>query len=327
MRTGHGKAWPLVITAARGLASAVVLLLAASVLIFAVVRASPADPAESQLGTATAGLSVEEIAAAEQRLRAEFGLDRPLPEQYGRWVASMAAGDWGTSYRTGQPVRQEIVQRLPASLALGTAAFAIAMLLGVGGALLASRRPGGVADHLTRMGTLGAAAIPTFLSGILLLRLFADTIDYPIVGPATAERIWLPALVMGVSSVPTLSRVLRASLIAERGRPYAVAAVARGASPARTLLRHVLRPAASPVLTLAGLALAALLTGSVITEVIFSWPGVAGYAVEAIETQDYPVVQAYVLLTTVGVIVVNRGVDVAQRLLDPRGDARAEAVA
>lgn len=314
-------------TAVRAVAGTVALLLGASALIFAVVRASPADPVEIQLGTATAGLSATETAAAEQRMRTELGLDRPLPEQYLRWAGNMLAGDWGTSFRSGQPVRGEILDRLPASLALASLAFVIAVLLGGGAALLASRRPGGLTDHLTRLGTLGAAAVPTFLSGILLLRLFADTVGYPIIGPATAARIWLPALVMGLSSAPTLSRVLRAALIAERGRPYAVAALARGASPARTLLRHVLRPAASPVLTLAGLALAALLTGSIITEAIFSWPGVAGYAVAAIDAHDYPVVQAYVLLTTVVVVVVNRGVDAAQRLLDPRGEARAEAVA
>lgn len=314
-------------TAVRAVAGTAALLLGASVLIFAVVRASPADPVEIQLGTATAGLSSAEITAAEQRMRAELGLDRPLPEQYLRWAGNMLAGDWGTSFRSGQPVRTEILDRLPASLALAALAFVLAVLLGGGAALLASRRPGGLGDHLTRVGTLGAAAVPTFLSGILLLRLFADTVGYPIIGPATAARIWLPALVMGVSSAPTLSRVLRAALITERGRPYAVAALARGATPARTLLRHVLRPAASPVLTLAGLALAALLTGSVITEAIFSWPGVAGYAVTAIDAHDYPVVQAYVLLTTVVVVVVNRGVDAAQRLLDPRGQAHAEAVA
>lgn len=312
---------------ARGIIATVVLLLVASVLVFAMVRAAPGDPVDIQFGATSAGLSATEAAAAEQRMRTALGLDRPLPEQYARWLGHMATGDWGSSYRTGQPVRQEILERLPASLMLGGAGFVVALVLGIGAALLASRRPGGAADHLTRLGTLGAAAVPTFLSGTLLLGVFAQQAGYAIVGPATAGRLWLPALVVGISSAPTLSRVLRASLIAERGRPYAIAALARGASPARALLRHVLRPATTPVLTLAGLSLASLLTGSIITETIFSWPGVGAYAVDAIEAQDYPVVQAYVLLATLAVVLVNRGVDGLQRLLDPRSATREEAVA
>ncbi|OLT16996.1 hypothetical protein BJF78_13680 [Pseudonocardia sp. CNS-139] len=304
------------------------LLLAASVIVFALVRSAPGDPVDVQLGEA-GGIGLSH--ADEDRIRAErlaeLGLDRSIPEQYVRWLARMAGGDWGTSYRSGQPVLTEMLDRLPASLALGAAGFAVALVLAVALALLASRRPDGPVDQLLRLVTLATVAVPSFLLGTLALQVATGAVGYRIAGPATVDRLWLPALVLGLAAMPTMSRVLRASLIAERGRLYAVAALARGASPGRTLLRHVLRPATAPVLILGGLAFASLVTGSIITEAVFTWPGVGLYAVEAISAQDYPVVQAYVLLATALVVVVNRGVDLGARLVDPRGDASAEAVA
>lgn len=315
-------------TLLRGIAGTVVMLLVASVVVFALVRSAPGDPVDVQLGEA-GGVALSE--ADEDRIRAErlaeLGLDRSLPEQYARWLGRMVTGDWGTSYRTGQPVRAEVLDRLPASLALGAAGFAVAVVLAGGLALVASRRPGGPADQVVRLLTLLTVAVPSFLLGTLALQLATGATGYRIAGPATLERIWLPALVLGVAVTPTMSRVLRASLVAEGGRLYAVAALARGASPGRTLLRHVLRPAVGPVLILGGLAFASLVTGSIITEAVFTWPGVGLFAVEAISAQDYPVVQAYVVLATALVVVVNRAVDLAGRLVDPRQDARAEAVA
>ncbi|WP_219418268.1 ABC transporter permease [Pseudonocardia nigra] len=312
----------------RAVAGAAAVLLVASVLVFALIRTAPGDPVDVQLGEA-GGVGLTE--ADEARIRAErlaeLGLDRPLAEQYVRWLGRMLTGDWGVSYLSQRPVLGEMLDRLPASLALGLLGFAVALVVGGGLALLASRRPGAATDHVVRVATLLTIAVPSFLLGTLALQVFTGLVDYPVAGRATAERIWLPALVLGVAISPTMSRVLRASLIAERGRLYAVAALARGASPGRALLRHVLRPAVSPVLTLGGLAFASLVTGSIITEAVFSWPGIGLYAVDAIAAQDYPVVQAYVVLATALVVLVNRGVDLAQRLLDPRGEARAEAVA
>jgi peptide/nickel transport system permease protein len=304
------------------------MLLVASVVVFALVRSAPGDPVDVQLGE-SGGVSLSQ--ADEDRIRAErlaeLGLDRPLPEQYARWLGRMITGDWGTSYRTGQPVLDEMLDRLPASLALGTAGFGVAVVLAGGLALVASRRPGGTVDQVVRLVTLLTVAVPSFLLGTLALQVATGTVGFRIAGPASLERIWLPALVLGIAVTPTMSRVLRASLVAERGRLYAVAALARGASPGRALLRHVLRPALGPVLILGGLAFASLVTGSIITEAVFTWPGVGLFAVDAISAQDYPVVQAYVVLATALVVLVNRGVDLAGRLVDPRQDARAEAVA
>ncbi|TWF77221.1 peptide/nickel transport system permease protein [Pseudonocardia hierapolitana] len=314
--------------ALRGTLSTVGMLLVASVVVFAMIRSAPGDPVDVQLGE-SGGVSLSQ--ADEDRIRAErlaeLGLDRPLPEQYARWLVRMVSGDWGTSYRTGQPVLDEMLDRLPASLALGAAGFGVAVALAGGLALLASRRPGAPVDQLVRLATLMTVAVPSFLLGTLALQIATGTTGYRIAGPASTDRIWLPALVLGIAITPTMSRVLRASLVAERGRLYAVAALARGASPSRTLLRHVLRPAVGPVMILGGLAFASLVTGSIITEAVFTWPGVGLFAVDAIAAQDYPVVQAYVVLATALVVLVNRGVDLAGRLVDPRQDARAEAVA
>jgi ABC-type dipeptide/oligopeptide/nickel transport system permease component len=312
----------------RALLGTVGMLLVASVVVFAMIRSAPGDPVDVQLGE-SGGVSLSQ--ADEDRIRAErlaeLGLDRSLPEQYARWLVRMVSGDWGTSYRTGQPVLDEMLDRLPASLALGAAGFGVAVVLAGGLALLASRRPGGLVDQVVRLVTLVTVAVPSFLLGTLALQIATGTVGFRIAGPASLDRIWLPALVLGIAVTPTMSRVLRASLVAERGRLYAVAALARGASPGRMLLRHVLRPAVGPVLILGGLAFASLVTGSIITEAVFTWLGVGLFAVDAISAQDYPVVQAYVVLATALVVLVNRGVDLAGRLVDPRQDARAEAVA
>jgi ABC-type dipeptide/oligopeptide/nickel transport system permease component len=312
----------------RSIAGTVGMLLVASVVVFAMVRSAPGDPVDVQLGE-SGGVSLSEEDEARIRVErlAELGLDRPLPEQYARWLGRMVTGDWGTSYRTGQPVLDEMLDRLPASLALGAAGFGVAVLLACGLALVASRRPDGPADQVVRLVTLVTVAVPSFLLGTLALQVATGTTGYRIAGPASLDRIWLPALVLGIAVTPTMSRVLRASLVSERGRLYAVAALARGASPGRTLLRHVLRPAVGPVLILGGLAFASLVTGSIITEAVFTWPGIGLFAVDAISAQDYPVVQAYVVLATALVVLVNRGVDLVGRLVDPRQDARAEAVA
>lgn len=299
--------------------SLLAVLLLVSAAVFALIRSAPGDPVDVELGPiGTAGLTPAEEDAIRAERHRQLGLDRPIPVQYGRWLARVTRGDLGTSYRSRRPVLDELLSRLPASVALGAAG------LGVGGALAATfaavsaRRPGGPADQAIRLGSLVAAATPTFLTGLLALAVFArDAQGYQVTGPATWDRLWLPALVLGVSSAPTMLRLLRSSLVAERGQLYAVAAVARGAGPGRLLLRHIGRRALAPFLALAGLTTATLITGSVITETVFSWPGVGRLAVDAIGAQDYPVVQGYVLMVTVIVVAVNATIEALQRVVDP----------
>jgi len=274
------------------------------------------------------GLSAADVAALRAERERQLGLDRPLAEQYGRWLARMVRGDLGVSYRNRQPVRDELVRHLPASVALGAAGVGVATVLATGLAVAASRRPGGWVDHTVRVASILGASVPSFLTGLLALSLLARSQGgYQIAGGATLGRLWLPALVLGVAAAPTPLRVLRSSLLAERGRLYAVAAVARGAGPSRLLLRHTGRVAVAPLLALAGMSMAGLVTGSIMTEAVFSWPGLGRLAVDAIGAQDYPVVQGYVLVVVVAVVVANALAGALQRRLDPTVDASALAVA
>jgi ABC-type dipeptide/oligopeptide/nickel transport system permease component len=315
-------------TLASSAAGTALVLLFASIAIFALIRIAPGDRAGMELAIADTSSYLDATRLAELRdeRRAELGLDQPLPVQYLEWLGQVVRLDLGTSYQTGAPVTTELGERLLASLALA----GLAVLVALPGVLvlvaLSVRRPGGFGDHGIRAGTVLFAAVPSFLSGTLALS-WAARSGLPVIGPASPERIWLPALVLALGASPTLVRVLRASLLTELSQPYAEAARTRGVGSITLTFRHTLRPAVGPVLTTAGLSLATLLAGSVITEVVFTWPGVAAYAVEAIEAQDYPVVQAYVLLMVLLTVLVNRGVDLMQRLLDPRVDAGVAVVA
>lgn len=313
-----------------GAASLALTLLMASLGVFALVRSAPGDPIDIEFGpiVSVSGLNAGEVAALRAARERQLGLDRPLPEQYARWLARVVRGDLGVSYRNRQPVRDELARHLPASLALGGAGLAVAVVLAGTLAVAASRRPGGWLDHAVRVASIVGASVPAFVTGLLALSVLARSQGgYQIAGGATLSRLWLPALVLGVAAAPTPLRVLRSSLLAERGQMYAVAAVARGAGPWRVLLRHTGRVAVAPLVALAGISMAGLVTGSIMTEAVFSWPGLGRLAVDAIAAQDYPVVQGYVLVVVVAVVVANALAGALQRRLDPTVAASAAAVA
>lgn len=326
---GKVLAWRVLNVLVHGLASLTALVLAASVLVFALIRSAPGDPVDIEFGASGAStfLTPEEDTRFREARRAELGLDRSVPEQYLIWLGRVVTGDFGTSFRTGESVLSEVADRLPASMGLGFCAMGLLLLMSGLTAWLAVRRPDGLMDQVLRILSIAAAAVPTFLTATLGLRWAAEAAGYPIAGEATASRLWLPAVVMAVSGVPTMARVLRASVLEQSAMTYAAAAKARGAGPRTVLLRHTLRPSLAPVLTLAGLSTATLMGGAVITEVVFSWPGVGAYAVEAIAAQDYPVIQAYVIVMVLMAIIVNRSIDVGQRLLDPRTSRAMKATA
>ncbi|MFF2273844.1 ABC transporter permease [Agromyces sp. NPDC058136] len=303
-----------------GTLSALAIAAVASILVFGLVRSAPGDPVDLEFSAsgASAYLNPEEDAELRQARRAELGLDKSVLEQYVLWVGRIASGDFGVSFRSGEPVLETIATRLPASMSLGACAMVLLVLMSVATAWLAVRWADGWIDQALRVLSIAAATVPTFLTATLALRWAAEALGYPVAGEADPTRIWLPAFVMALSGVPTMARVLRASLLEESSRPFAVAARARGARARTVLMRHTLRPALAPVVALTGLSAAALMGGAVITEVAFSWPGVGALAIDAIAAQDYPVVQAYVIVMVLLAILANRSVDVAQRLLDPR---------
>lgn len=295
-------------------------LVGVSLLTFVLVRLAPGDPVALMIGPRDIAVGARALSEVQlQALRAELGLDQPLPVQYLRWLGRVLSLDLGTSFRSRQPVSLELARRVPATALLAGGAFlaqaGVAISLGTLAAVWMRRWP----DHLTRLLAVVLSATPGFLLALLMLILFGVKLQwFAISGPARLDRLLLPAITLGLLSAPPLMRVVRANLIHELSRPYIVAARARGLTPTRVVIGHALRNGMLPVLTLLGLNLAGLLSGAVIIETVFTWPGIGKYAVESILARDYPVIQGYVLLVTTLVITINALVDLGARLCDPR---------
>jgi len=295
-------------------------LLGAVTLAFLLIRAAPGDPVDIMLGPRASGASQAAL-TAEQRaeLRRRFGLDQPLPVQYAGWLGRVLRGDLGTSIRSRRPVGDELRQRLPATLALAAGALTVNVLAVLSLGLLSAVAAGRLPDHAVRVLSLGLVAVPPFWLGLLLLWLFAVRLQWvTVAGAATPARLILPALVLGLSLSPRGIRVLRASLLEVRARAHVQYARAKGLPARDVWLSHTLRLALLPVVTLLSLNLVGLLTGSVVAESVFAWPGVGLYVVDAIFVRDYPVVQGFILVMTVLAVLGSLIADVLYVALDPR---------
>ncbi|MDA1183274.1 MAG: ABC transporter permease [Acidobacteria bacterium] len=296
----------------RRLVLTIPVLLGVATLVFALMHLIPGDPAQAMLGETAAE---EDIAA----LRARLGLDRPLSVQYGRFLRGAVGGDLGTSLRTGEPVADAIVARLPATFELAVAALLVALGVAIPLGILAAVRQGTLVDHGATAVALAGVSIPNFWLGPLLAIVFAVELGWlPVSGRGTVAHLVLPAITLGTALTAVLARMTRASLVEELRKPYVQAARARGASRTRAVLRHALPNSLIPVVTLVGLQCGAVLGGAVITETIFAWPGVGRLLVQSIGFRDYPMVQGCVLLIAVIYVGVNLVVDLAYGLLDPR---------
>jgi peptide/nickel transport system permease protein len=296
----------------RRLLAAVPVVLAAATLVFALVHLVPGDPAELLLGDAA---QPADVAA----LRRELGLDRPLGEQYLAYLAGLARGDLGHSLHSREPVARLLAQRFPATAELALASMLVALLVAVplGTAAALSRRPAvGRAAHLF---SLVSVSVPSFWLGPMLILLFAIRLDLlPVSGRGGPASLVLPALTLGAGLAGLLSRMIQTALAGELERPYVLAAVARGVARGRAVAVHAARNAALPVVTVLGLQFGSLLTGSILTETIFGWPGVGRLLVEAIRLRDYPLLQGAVLLIAVTYVLVNLATDVIYAWIDPR---------
>jgi peptide/nickel transport system permease protein len=296
-------------------------LFGAATLVFLLLHAVPGDPVDVMLGESAAP-------AAREELRARLALDRPVLEQYGRWLAGLARADLGESIRSGRPVTALLAERIPATGALALAALAIAVSIGVPmGALAAASRVralaasarGGRFDRFALAVSLAALATPSFWIGPMLVLVFAVQLGaLPVAGGGSFAHLVLPALTLGAGMSGILIRMTRASLLETLSDDYVRTARAKGASPARVLFGHALPNAAAPVLSVLGLQLGALLAGSVVTETIFAWPGLGRLVVEAIQARDYPVVQGAVLVIATVTVLANLLAELAQAALDPR---------
>lgn len=295
------------------------MLLLASIVSFSILHLAPGDPVDILFGP-SAVIDGQHISLARrQQLREELGLHHPLFVQYLRWLERMIRLDFGTSFRTRQPVAMEIGRRLPATLLLTILAFMIQVLLACMLGLLSAHWAHRWPDHVLRIIAIVFVAFPGFGLGLGLLYLFGVHLRWISIGSEVSVRqVLLPALTLGIGLAPQTMRVLRASLLTEWNRLYLTLGRAKGLSETTLLLRHALPNALLPTVTLLGLSFSGLLSGSVIIETVFSWPGIGKYVVDSIYVRDFPVIQGYVILITSMVLGVGLFVDLLYTLLDPR---------
>jgi ABC-type dipeptide/oligopeptide/nickel transport system permease component len=297
---------------ARRLLLTVPVLLGVATLVFALIHFVPGDPARAILGEVASDADVAD-------LRRQLGLDRPLVVQYGAFLGSLAQADLGTSLRTGAPVLREIAERLPATFELAAAAILIALVFAIPLGIAAAVWRGTSVDHAAMTLSLAGVAMPNFWLGPLLAIVFAVELGWlPVSGRGGLEHLVLPAISLGAALAAVLARMARATLADQLEEQYVLAARARGVSYARAVLVHAFRNSLIPIVTLAGLQIGAVLTGAVITETIFAWPGVGRLLVQSIGFRDYPMVQGCILLIAVTYVAVNLAVDLMYAVLDPR---------
>jgi ABC-type dipeptide/oligopeptide/nickel transport system permease component len=252
-------------------------------------------------------------------LRHRLGLDQPLHRQYLTFLRGMATGDLGRSLRTNQPVVSAIAERLPATAELAMAAMAVALAIALPLGIVAAVRAGTPVDHAATGLSLLGISIPGFWLGPLLAIVFSVTLGWlPVSGRGGLAHLVLPAITLGAPLAAVLARMTRANLLEELRELYVLAARARGVSRSRAILAHAFRNSLIPLVTVLGLQFGAVLTGAVITETIFAWPGVGRLLIQSITFRDYPLVQGCVLLISVTYVAMNLLTDVVYGLLDPR---------
>jgi ABC-type dipeptide/oligopeptide/nickel transport system permease component len=297
---------------ARRVLLAIPVLLGVATLVFALIHLIPGDPVRTMLGETASEESVTE-------LRGRLGLDRPLYQQYAAYLKDLAHGNLGTSLRTNEPVSSALAERFPATAELAAAAMIVAIVIAIPLGILAAVRAGTFVDHLATTLALIGISMPSVWLGPLLAIIFAVELGWlPVSGRGTLAQLVLPAVTLGAPLAAMLARMTRASVIDELRELYVVAARARGVSRARAVLRHAFRNSLLPIVTVLGLQVGAVLTGAVITETIFAWPGIGRLLIQSIGFRDYPLVQGCILLIALTYVSVNLLTDLAYGLLDPR---------
>ncbi|KJL29827.1 ABC transporter permease [Microbacterium oxydans] len=299
----------------RRLLQAVAVLWAAYTVSFLVLYALPADPVRLLAGGDATDVSAEQLDALRERL----GLDQPLVVQYIQKLGEVLRGDLGASIGTGRPVTTILAEAIPPTVQIAAVGFVIALVVGGAIAFFATfTRSRALADVLIGLPPLGVA-VPSFWLGLLLIQWFSFAIPiFPAVGDGGAISIVLPAITLAVPTSATIAQLLAKSLDTTLREPYIDTAWAKGASRTRVHVRHGLRNAALPALTMTGLIVGQLLSGTVVTETVFSRPGVGRVTATAVQQQDIPVVQGVVLFAAAVFVLANLVVDLIYPLLDPR---------
>jgi peptide/nickel transport system permease protein len=287
-------------------------VLGAITLVFFFLHMIPGDPVEVMLGETAQQ-------ADKERLREELGLNLPVYVQYGNFLARIARGNLGDSYFYRRPVVQVIAERIPATMQLAVVAFVVAGLIAIPLGIIAALREGTAVDNVAVLFSLVGVSMPNFWLGPLLIILFSIKLGwFPVSGRTGLASLVLPAITLGIALSALLSRMTRASLLERLGEDYLTVARAKGLPEWKVILKHALRNALIPIITVMGLQIGVLLSGAIITENVFAWPGIGTLLINAIEARDYPLVQGCVLLISLSYVVVNLVTDLVYGWADPR---------
>lgn len=296
----------------RRLLSTIVVLIAVALVSFLMLHLIPGDPARE-----VAGLNADE--AEVEVIRKQLGLDRPLPLQFTTFLGNAVQGNLGRSIKSRKPVAMELAERLPATVHLALAAALISTTVGILTGVVSAVRRQSVLDVCSTVLAIGGVSVPIYWLGLVLILVFAVQLQwFPTTGYEGARHLVLPAVTLGFYSTAVISRMTRSSMLEVLSMDYVRTARAKGLSEGAVIRKHALKNAMIPTVTVVGLQLGALLSGAVITESVFAWPGIGKYAVDATLGRDYPVVQAIVLLMAVIFTTVNLVVDLLYAYLDPR---------
>lgn len=281
---------------------------------FLFIRLAPGDPVLTILNVDELSVSQEQVEA----LREEMGFNEPLLVQYGLWLLIFVRLDFGSSYITGQPVMDVILTGLPATLELAVGALIVMLVVSIPlGSLSALYRNSWI-DHLSRILSILGAAVPSFWLGLIFIDVFGVRLNWlPIMGRDGWITLILPSLTLGLAISSVYVRLLRSSLLDSLSQEFIRAARARGLSEKRIFFVHAFRHSLPPVITFFGVSLGSLIGGVLVIEVLFAYPGVGKLVVDAIRQRDYPLIQGYILMMAVIVFIVNTGVDLSYRYLNP----------
>lgn len=311
---------PVVRFLARRVAYSLVVLIGVLIVVFALVQLVPGDPVRIALGT-------RYTPEAYEALRTASGLDRPLIVQFFGYMGHALTGDLGVSFRNGDPVTATLLDRLPATVSLGLVGIVFALLIAVPAGIWAALREGRVSDAIVRVTSQFGVSVPDFWLGILLIALFSTTLGWlPTSGyrplfddPAGWLRhIILPGLTVGLVAAAIMTRYVRSAVLEVASMGYVRTARSKGLAPRVVTLRHTVRNALVPVLTITGIQLATILGGVIVVEVVFAWPGLGRLVYNAVAARDYPVIQGAVLLIAALFLLINLIVDVLYAVADPR---------
>ena len=298
------------------------VLLGVSLVVFAVLHISPGDPAEIMLGPQA---THEDIT----RLRTELGLDEPLPVQYARWMGRVLQGDLGRSLWMKRPVLGEVLRRFQATVVLAASALLLSTLGGIALGVLSAARRNSLLDRLSALASLFGASMPSFWLGIVLMVIFALWLGWlpasgmfaPYGGGGVGDllsHLVLPTVTLAAASLTIIARLTRSTMLDVLGQDFVRTARAKGVRESFVVVRHALRNALIPTVTVVGVQDGYLLGGAVLTETVFAWPGVGTLMVQGILARDFPLVQGCVLVIALGFVLVNLAVDVLYATLDPR---------